>query len=124
MVEIETLRDKCGGLSEDLISAVGAAYNHGAVSWVKLNYPDFPAIDHDRDGQSDVPEAYEFHPKTIEIIWEGEDAELRVLRAIFAVLERVKDEGLDQVALCRVTDYVSARFPPPVEPALDEEQFR
>lgn len=46
--EIERLRDKCGGLGEDLISAVGVAYNHGAVDWVKANYPDFPAFDYER----------------------------------------------------------------------------
>lgn len=38
--EIEALTDKIEGLSADLDSAVGVAFNRGAHEWVRMNYPD------------------------------------------------------------------------------------
>lgn len=38
--EVETLTDKIEGLSADLDSAVGVAFNRGAHEWVRMNYPD------------------------------------------------------------------------------------
>ena len=39
--EIERLRDKIDGLEADLNEAIRVAWTHGAVEWVKLNYPDW-----------------------------------------------------------------------------------
>jgi len=49
----------------------------------------------------------------LEVRWIGSDKELRVLFALLEVLEQGQQEGLDDAALNRVTDYISERFPAP-----------
>ena len=54
-----------------------------------------------------------YSPVTIEVVWDNPDPEIRALSAMLAILERCKEDRMDEAALHRVTNYISERFPEP-----------